>query len=251
MWNLVKNAVKFTPSGGTVTITSRDVADGRVAVSVADTGRGIEPSALGRIFNAFEQGEEATTQQYGGLGLGLTISRAIVEDHGGSLTAISAGPGQGATFTVELATVAEGLDRSAAGPDDGRAASQAPALRILVVEDDRMTARVMTRLLRDQGHRVTVATTLAEALAAAETDYDLIISDLGLPDGSGLELIQRLGPRRPPVGIALSGFGMEDDVRRSREAGFAIHLTKPIDFPKLQAAIREASAQAAAISSVS
>jgi PAS domain S-box-containing protein len=237
LWNLLKNAVKFTPAGGTITVRSRNEGD-RLILEVSDTGRGIEPDTLGRIFNAFEQAEDEVTRHFGGLGLGLAISRSIVEAHEGTLTAASAGRGHGATFTVNLATIVP-TSQSARPPIPWRRPEAGRDLRILLVEDDPMTSRIMARLLRQRGHTVTTANTLRDALAAAEDDHDLVISDLGLPDGSGLDLMRQVTARGTVPSIALTGFGMESDVRRCHEAGFTAHLTKPIDFSKLEAMIHQ------------
>jgi PAS domain S-box-containing protein len=245
-WNLIKNAVKFTAAGGTITIRTRNEGDGparegRLVVEVSDTGIGIEPEVLPKIFDPFQQGETTITRTYGGLGLGLAICRGIIEAHGGTLVVESAGKDQGATFRVAL----KALPRSVV-EDDGEPvadvrvpeATRPSSLRILVVEDDPATLRLMARLLRGLGHTVKTAGTIGAALEAGE--FDLIISDIGLPDGSGLDLMRQVGSRQGPVpAIALTGYGMEEDLRRSQEAGFTAHLTKPIDFVKLEAMIRQ------------
>jgi signal transduction histidine kinase len=230
-WNLLKNAVKFTPEGGTVTVRLRRESDSWLAIEVADTGRGIDPEALPRIFNAFEQTDPRITREFGGLGLGLAVSRAIVELHGGKLTAMSEGRGMGATFSVRLPQVIvprlEELGPEAApAPKPG---SHKP-LHLLLVEDHADTAEVMAELLRAKGHQVTVARTVSAALAEARDrkGFDVVVSDLGLPDGNGLDLMRELSGRYGLKGIALSGYGMEEDVRRSLEAGFQRHLTKPV-----------------------
>ncbi|MBW8875320.1 MAG: PAS domain S-box protein [Acidobacteria bacterium] len=253
-WNLLSNAVKFTPPGGTVTVESRiegDSAGSReLVVAVHDTGIGIEPEVLSRIFDAFEQTDRRITRRFGGLGLGLAVSRAIVELHGGRLTAASEGRGSGASFTVHLplGAVQEDLDETATWFSRPRPAAPAPAagperpLRILLVEDHEDTAEAMADLLRLMGHEVTVAGSVATALAAAGDGHgrlDLVVSDLGLPDGSGQDLMRELTRLYGLRGIALSGYGMEEDVRRSQEAGFLRHLTKPVDLQMLKAAIRQ------------
>ena len=241
-WNLIRNAVKFTPAGGTLAIRSRDAGEpgrSRVAIEFTDSGQGIEPGDLGRIFDPFQQGS-ADARRFGGLGLGLAISRGIVEAHGGTLTAESPGPGRGATFRIEidaLPTLA-GSPRRAA-PAVAAATRGVSALEILLVEDDPETLNVFAAILRGLGHRVTTAVTLADATdAALAGDFDLILSDVGLPDGSGLDLPARLKGRRPTPAIAVSGFGMKEDVARSLEAGFAAHMTKPIGYKELDATIR-------------
>ncbi len=231
-WNLIKNALKFTPTGGGITVSTRDDAEGGLIVSVADNGIGISAEALPLIFRAFEQGDVSGLHRYGGLGLGLAISHAIVEAHGGAIRAESAGVGCGATFTVSLATVA-----APAASADARSAPvpSARSLRLLVVEDHEATRTVLTRLLTRAGHAVTTAGTMQEALVSyAATPYDAVVSDLGLPDGSGLDLMREIQRIRPVPAIALSGYGMEDDVRLTREAGFFAHLVKPVNVDQLK-----------------
>jgi PAS domain S-box-containing protein len=245
-WNLLRNAAKFTPAGGRLIVRSRpegDATAGRLLVEVSDTGIGIEPDLLPVIFDAFRQGEALAMRRFGGLGLGLAISKALVEAHGGRLTASSAGTGRGATFTVELAAVAPAKAVTGSPSDRQDLAPDGRSLRILLVEDDSSTQRVLARLLRARRCAVTTAGSVAEALGASETgEFDLIVSDVGLPDGTGWDLMQQLRERGIARGIALTGFGMEEDVRRSREAGFATHLTKPIDFQKLELAIQRVAA---------
>ena len=249
VWNLIKNAVKFTPAGGSIAVRTRDEGD-RLVIEVHDSGVGIESGVLSRIFDAFEQGHTSVTRRFGGLGLGLAISRSLAEAHGGQLRAASEGANRGATFTLELPAVDAPRPIAEAGrPTVIEEASSAGSLRILLVEDNRDTLRVMARLLTRKGHRVTTADSVLDALRAAEgLEFDLLISDLGLPDGSGLDLIRQLGDVRPsPIpGIALSGYGMDDDLRRTREAGYLEHLIKPIDFSNLEAAIRRVALQSMA-----
>ena len=255
-WNLLSNAVKFTPPGGTVCVRSR-LEPGRsgareLVVEIADTGIGIEPEVLPRIFDAFEQTGRRITRQFGGLGLGLAVSRAIVDLHGGSLTAASAGRDHGSTFAVRLPLggILEEMDetgiRFSRSRQEGKPAPiPARSLRILLVEDHADTAEAMADLLRLSGHRVVIAGSVGEALAAAEAagngggGFDLVVSDLGLPDGSGQDLMRQLARRHGLKGIALSGYGMEDDVQRSLEAGFSHHLTKPVDRQALETTIRQ------------
>ncbi len=253
LWNLIKNALKFTPDGGTISIVARngrspDGLASTITVEVTDSGIGIEPDVLATIFDPFQQGESTITRRYGGLGLGLAISRGIVEAHGGTLNVESAGTGRGATFRVSLKVVAAPVEAVAAPVETLPAPPEelpkglptAPHRRILVVEDDPATLQVMERLLRKLGHEVRTAATLGAAIDVLDDGgFDLLISDIGLPDGSGLDLIRRVVAARGPVpSIALSGYGMDEDVRRSREAGFSEHMTKPIDFTKLTAIIR-------------
>ena len=195
-WNLIKNAVKFTPPGGRIDIATHDLAGDRLAIEVRDSGIGIASEALPRIFNAFEQAGPAITREFGGLGLGLAISRALIERHGGSIRAESPGPGAGATFRVELPA---SPPQSTQIPSTRRGRrSAARGVSILLVEDHPDTARAMQRLLGRRGHSVQTAATMAEALRTADcASFEVLISDIGLPDGSGLELMRRLLAARP------------------------------------------------------
>jgi signal transduction histidine kinase/CheY-like chemotaxis protein len=244
-WNLLKNAIKFTPAGGRVRIVSSNPGnadgngEGQLRVEVSDTGIGIAPDLLPRIFDAFEQGAVSITREFGGLGLGLAISKALIEAHHGQISAASDGPGAGACFAVALANVqpATLADRDAADPAHATLES---ALKILLVEDHPDTAVVMQRLLNDSGHEVQTAGSVAAALQRLEQiPVDIVISDIGLPDGSGLDLIRELCRRRPVKAIALSGYGTEEDVQRSLAAGFAAHLTKPVPMSTLRKTIAE------------
>jgi signal transduction histidine kinase/DNA-binding response OmpR family regulator len=234
-WNLIKNAVKFTPAGGRLEIRTLD-NNGQLQVQVSDTGMGIDAETLPKIFNAFEQGDR---MQLGGLGLGLAISKALVETHSGTLTAESPGKNQGATFTA-MFPVAE----HNAGAREN-AAPSVPAvrksMRILLVEDHEDTNRSLTQLLRRRGYHVQAAHSVESALeAAAQERFDVLVSDIGLPDGSGIELMQRLKNDHQVFGIALTGFGMEEDLRRSHDVGFNHHLVKPVDLNRLDALIQQA-----------
>jgi PAS domain S-box-containing protein len=252
-WNLLSNAVKFTPAGGMITVRSwREKDADRLAVEVADTGVGIAPDLLPRIFDAFEQGEPVLSGQASGLGLGLAISKAIVELHGGDLCVHSPGRNQGAVFTVRLPAGlwrTQGDLEASSQPEPPCIEDRAP-LHILLVEDHADTAEAMVALLQGLGHRITLAANVAEALAAAgdlqgrpDRELDLVVSDIGLPDGSGFDLMRELTRRYGLRGIALSGYGMEEDLRRSKEAGFERHLTKPINLESLQAVIHEVAGE--------
>jgi two-component system CheB/CheR fusion protein len=240
-WNLLKNAIKFTPHGGCVGVRCR-LVDGHVAAEVNDSGVGIEPHHLALIFNAFEQGDRAITQRFGGLGLGLAISRAIIELHGGSITARSAGRNQGATFEVRLPLV-PGPAKPIEKPMLATKATGA-AVSILLVEDHGDTARALARLLGRQGYQVQCAGDIATALISlSRGHFDLLISDMGLPDGTGIDLLRQARAAYPNLpAIALSGYGREDDVQRSRQAGFAAHLVKPATQRDLLEAISNAVA---------
>jgi CheY-like chemotaxis protein/HPt (histidine-containing phosphotransfer) domain-containing protein len=224
---LLKNAIKFTPHGGCVGIHCRRT-NGDVVIDVHDSGIGIEPESLSRIFNAFEQEEYSLARQFGGLGLGLAISKTLVEMHGGTIEAHSAGRNKGATFRIRLPLCVPARESELSKSDMSKEHVRRP-LRILLVEDHGITAMMMRKVLNAEGHAVETAGDVATALELADKNgFDLLISDLGLPDGSGHELMRELRERRHTFpGIALSGYGQEEDIRRSREVGFAAHLTKP------------------------
>lgn len=246
IWNLLKNAVKFTAAGGSITIRSGNPKPGWVRIEVTDTGMGIPLEALPKIFDAFEQGSRASL---GGLGLGLAIAKTIVDLHSGAIAAASAGPGHGSTFTLELPTLAGVEPPSASaisrpvtrsGATENASSAQPAGFRILLVDDHADTLRSMDRLLRLRGYLVCTALTVAAALdSAANQPFDLLISDVGLPDGTGMDLMRELRRVHGEAlrGIALSGYGMEEDVTRSHDAGFTEHLTKPVDIATLEAVI--------------
>jgi CheY-like chemotaxis protein len=233
--NLLRNAVRHTPPGGRVTVASANPAPETVRLSITDTGTGIAPEALGRIFGLFEQAEDEERPSPG-LGIGLAVCKGIVEGHGGRITAASEGRGRGARFEIELATVPPPARRTASAEPE-----RAPVTprRILLVEDNQDNAQAMSQFLKLRGYVITVARNVHEALRAAD-DYDLVISDIGLPDGTGHDLVRRLSRRGPVRAIALTGYGAESDVDRSVASGFERHLTKPVDPDQLIDAIEAA-----------
>jgi signal transduction histidine kinase/ActR/RegA family two-component response regulator len=235
-WNLFKNAIKFIPAGGSITVRTANPAPGQIVLTVADTGIGIDPHTLPIIFRAFEQGEKRELQPAGGLGLGLSISKAIVELHGGTIRAESGGPGLGSTFTIELATV---LPFPKTETTEPQPQSHSHPLRLLVIEDDEPTLAVLARLLRRHRHDVLTASTVKDALLLASTQsFDLVISDIGLPDGNGIDLMRQLTKDYGLRGIALSGYGMATDHAQTQQAGFLAHLVKPINFDQLHDVIQ-------------
>ncbi|HEY3662990.1 MAG TPA: ATP-binding protein [Chthoniobacterales bacterium] len=237
LWNLVKNAVKFTLPGGKIEISTRNLNPNCIEVIVSDNGVGIEAELLPRIFEAFEQGGRDVTSRFGGLGLGLAICKRVIDLHHGAIRATSDGRGRGATFTITLDAIATSLLDGPAVYLEGDLAER-NGLEILLVEDHEDTARVLRRILGKSGHEVSLANNVAEARAlAAGKNFDLVISDVGLPDGSGLELMRHLSSTYGLQGIALSGFGTDEDLAASRDAGFAEHLTKPVDWQRLKSAI--------------
>jgi PAS domain S-box-containing protein len=238
-WNLLQNAVKFTPEGGRIAVRSFNPQSNTLQVDVSDTGIGMEADQLGRIFNAFEQAEQSISRRFGGLGLGLAISRSIVEMHGGEISAVSAGAHQGSTFSVKLTTAGSSDTPAIASAAKAELSTNGAPKRILLVDDHADTSNVMKLLLERRGYEVETAFDVAGALALAHSrEYDLLISDIGLPDGSGLDLMRSIREFKALAGIALSGFGMEEDIRRSHDAGFSEHLIKPVNFQVLQEAIR-------------
>ena len=247
IWNLLRNAVKFTPPGGAIAIRTQDGPDSEpgkwLRIEVSDTGIGIEPGRLDQIFQPFDQGGLTGDHRFGGVGLGLAIARAVVNMHDGRIAAQSAGPNRGATFVVELPRAleprpgAEGIGPPSPPPPLAAGAPVRP-LRLLLVEDHPSTLRILAKLLGDDGHQVTAVSRVAEALGAAKAQrFDLVVSDLGLPDGTGDELMATLRDAHGLRGIALSGYGMEEDLARSTAAGFVIHLVKPVSSADLRRAI--------------
>jgi len=236
IWNLIKNAIKFSPEKGEITVSSQNQWRDGLTITVQDQGIGIEPEAIGRVFDPFEQGDRSFRQRHGGLGLGLAISKAIAIGHGGSLVATSEGRNRGAAFRLTMKTT-----RRAVSPEKGEAqtteADRRP-LRILLVDDHEDTCAALEKLLVRRGHRIVTAHNVESALEAARRDsFDLLISDAGLPDGTGADLMTRLRAVQPVPGVAISGFGMNGDVQKSLAAGFSTHLIKPITFEQLEEAI--------------
>ncbi len=232
IWNLVKNAIKFTSEGGVITVRTHDVSPGRVAIEVKDTGIGIERDMLDRIFQEFEQVSEPGSTM-GGLGLGLTISKRLAEAQGGSIVAQSEGKGKGSTFIVELATTNEPFAQPKTKPRE-KVQADGSKRRILLVDDHVDTSEAIRMLLERQGYEVVTAYSAAEALQIIQTTpVDLIISDIGMPDESGHEMLPKLRKFSSAPAIALSGFGSDDDIERSYAAGFVEHMTKPIKLHKL------------------
>jgi signal transduction histidine kinase/CheY-like chemotaxis protein len=245
-WNLIKNSVKFTPEKGRIVIETFNPSLDAIEIRATDTGIGIEADKMQTIFNAFEQGQSSITRRFGGLGLGLAISKAMVAAHGGMIKAESHGRDRGATFIVTLDTVAspvpassDGDKKPSRGADGKGAQAKKPERRVLVVDDHFDTCTGMKMMLERRGYRVTVAHSADQAVERTRhEEFDLVISDIGLPDRSGYELMRELSTTKGLRGIALSGFGMENDVSRARAAGFSEHLTKPINFDRLEESIQ-------------
>ena len=242
-WNLIKNSVKFTPEKGRITIETLNPTPDKIEVRIIDTGIGIEPEKIDKIFNAFEQGQADITRRFGGLGLGLAISKALIDAHGGKIRVESSGKDQGTIFSLELNTVVTpaGVDGEKqdqpARPE--RELAVARHRRVLLVDDHHDTCIGMKRMLERRGYEITVAHSADQAVEKVRTqDFDLLISDIGLPDRSGYELMREVRLNKNLPGIALSGFGTEQDVNQARAAGFSEHLTKPINFERLEKTIQ-------------
>jgi CheY-like chemotaxis protein/anti-sigma regulatory factor (Ser/Thr protein kinase) len=239
IWNLVTNGVKYTPRGGRIAVKTTSHGSDYIKVTISDNGEGIEPKDMPRLFQAFERGYEASFSHTRGLGLGLALTRSIVEAHKGTIEAISEGRGKGCTFMILLKTARPTAVVRARSLSENQTSR---SLKILLAEDNAATGDITAKVLRQKGHDVTVATCLRRALEEAGNGFDVVISDIDLGDGSGLELIRQIRARRDIPGIAISGYATEEDVRQSLQAGFTIHLAKPITFATLESAIREVTA---------
>src|SRR5205814_2126353 len=241
IWNLLKNPIKFTPEAGDITVSSDNPSETVFNVSVRDTGIGMEPEVMQRIFDPFEQGNRSFERRVGGLGLGLAISKSLAQAHGGTLTAQSEGRDRGSTFVLSMQTTspAEGLDSPARASDE----TSRQGLRILLVDDHQDTCAALEKLLVRRGHLVAATHNVRSAMeAAARNRFDLLISDIALPDGSGIDLMTQLQAISKMPGIAISGFGNNGDIEKSLEAGFCEHLIKPVKLEKLEAAMEHAVA---------
>jgi len=242
-WNLIKNSVKFTPEKGRITIATLNPVPDKIEARIIDTGIGVEHETIDKIFNAFEQGQADITRRFGGLGLGLTISKALIDAHDGKIHVQSPGKDQGSTFSVELNTVSAPVGRDGDGQDqpvDREPKQSVPThRRVLLVDDHYDTCIGMKRMLERHGYEITVAHTAEQAVEKVRAEeFDLLISDIGLPDRSGYDLMREVRLNNDLPGIALSGFGSEQDVNQAREAGFAEHLTKPVSFERLEKTIQ-------------
>ena len=237
LWNVLKNAAKFTESGGNVSIATSNDEERNIVITVVDTGIGMAPETMSRLFTPFEQGEQLISRRYGGLGLGMAISSALVELLGGSLAAFSEGLGKGSTFTITFP--AKAAEQVKPKPTELTKRVRAGAgVKILLIEDHTDTSLALTRLLKRQGYEVSTADSVASGIAAERHEkFNLLLCDIGLPDGTGFQLIEEVRKHSRTPALALSGFGMEEDVAKSRLAGFEGHLTKPVNFQKLEAAI--------------
>jgi signal transduction histidine kinase len=236
VWNLLNNAIKFTPEHGQIVVATFNRPLREFVVEVRDTGIGFEPRSMERLFDAFEQGDQSSQLRHAGLGLGLAISKAIALAHGATIKAESDGPNRGATFHLTLRTVtASEISVISDRPVDEQLRRN---LRILLVDDHIDSCDALRKLLSRRGHTVVVRHDVSSATEASKADqFDLLVSDVALPDGTGIDLMTRLRQNSSLPGIAISGFGRNDDVERSLKAGFSEHLVKPISLETLEGAI--------------
>ena len=240
VWNLLTNAIKFSPPGTAIRVSLQPQADG-IALVVADQGCGLDPEFAPFIFDRFSQADPSRSRRHSGLGLGLSIVRNLVEMHGGCVTAFSEGLGKGTTMTVALPCRATKEHPRVDSADAGR--GRLHGIHILVVDDDRETCALVRRILEQEDAAVTACTEPDRALSAVEqVAPDLIISDIGMPGQDGYEMLRRIharSDRRRIPAMALTGYDSERDRCRSFEAGFAIHLSKPIHPRRLAEAVEE------------
>jgi CheY-like chemotaxis protein/two-component sensor histidine kinase len=260
MWNLLSNALKFTPRDGMVRISAtRDNA--YVSLTVSDTGTGIRPEFLAHVFERFRQADASTTRKHGGLGLGLSIVKHLVEQHGGVVQADSEGEGRGATFTVQLPVAAGSVQlpqtarKTAPAPvpppaEEGP--SQLSGVNVLVVDDEADARELIKRILNDAGAQVHTAGTAAQALQLLLSERpQLMISDIGMPDIDGFELlalVRALGAGKGGdlPAIALTAFARSEDRTRALREGFAAHVAKPVEPAQLIATVSAITARRSA-----
>jgi len=244
-WNILKNAVKFTPPAGKITVETAVGSAGRLVIKIADTGIGMTAAELARVFSAFAQGDHADgggSHRFGGLGLGLAISKNLVEMHGGTILAQSAGRNQGSTFIIDLPLALEPNHRLGTQhrPESREMPGEAFAkTSVLLVEDHEATRAVLSQLLTARNYKVFTAGSIGSARQIArQNTFDFLISDIGLPDGDGTDLMNELHESQGLKGIAMTGYGMEKDIERGKAAGFVMHLTKPVSIQSLESALK-------------
>jgi CheY-like chemotaxis protein/two-component sensor histidine kinase len=242
VWNLLSNAIKFTPEGGLVSVRLAG-SGSQVEIVVRDSGEGISPEFVPHVFERFRQADSSTTRPHGGLGLGLAIVRHLVEAHGGTVVAESAGKGQGSSFTLRLPRHAA-ADEAASG--QAASAEAAPVrslehIRVLLVDDDPDTRGMMQTVLAQRGAQVTAASSAAEALACVDRETpDVLLSDIGMPGMDGYALIRELRERPAARGIpaaALTAYAHADDRGQAIAAGYQLHVAKPVEPAELVAVV--------------
>lgn len=237
-WNLLINAIKFTDDGGQVIVRSGNAEDASIRISIRDTGAGMGPDQLQKLFAPFDRVSPPMDSR-SGLGLGLALCKGIVSAHGGQISAASQGPGSGSTFEVELATAPPPAPVETQAPrsaeKDTPAGRAERTVRVLLIEDDPDSREMLAMFLSHYGYGVEAVSSLTAGVTRLGEPWDIILSDIGLPDGSGLEVARRAQrlSRRPRRLIALTGYGSSDDIQASRQAGFDDHVVKPVDLENL------------------
>jgi two-component system CheB/CheR fusion protein len=241
LWNLLSNAIKFTPVGGRIHVSSKH-SDSQVEIAISDNGQGIKPDFLPHVFQRFTQADSSTTRAHGGLGLGLAIARQLIELHGGSIKASSAGEGRGATFTIQLPYRAEMTDRF--GAADAEPVLPIPeGLRVLVVDDESEARELLSLMFEQRGAKVRAVASSAEALQLLKSwRPEVLIADIGMPDMDGYQLIRQIralpknNGRQIPA-VAVTAYASEGDRQRALEAGYHSHIAKPFPPERLMAAV--------------
>jgi signal transduction histidine kinase/ActR/RegA family two-component response regulator len=240
LWNLLTNAIKFTPSDGLVTVFAREVMRAgapHVEISVSDSGQGIDPKFLPFVFDRFRQADASTTRRHGGLGLGLSIVKSLVEMHQGTVEAQSPGEGQGSTFIVCLPLAHSAAPETAPKPEPQQ--TQDPSwlagLRVLIVDDEPDARTLARRVLEERGAEVVAVGSAAEALEAVDggSTVNVVVSDIGMPDHDGYDFIQRMRAMPGSAGrvpaVALTALARDEDRKRTLQAGYQVHISKPVD----------------------
>jgi two-component system CheB/CheR fusion protein len=237
VWNLLSNALKFTPSGGSIRVALQ-TENRWLRLTVADTGKGIDLSYLGKVFDMFSQEVSVERRREGGLGVGLALVRELITAHGGRVSAASPGPGKGATFTVWVPRDADGVAEPAKEPESQ---SVLNGLRVLLVDDSLDTILALGMLIRLSGAIVSTASSGAEALSVlSASPFDVLVSDVSMPDMSGLDLmraVRGLPAGRELVAVACSGFSRQLDAQRALAAGFDAQLPKPLSLGDLESTV--------------
>jgi CheY-like chemotaxis protein len=247
--NLLSNAIKFTPSAGNIELTVRNVG-ASAELSVQDSGQGIAAELLPHVFDRFRQGDDSSTRQAGGLGLGLALVREIVTLHGGVVTAASSGPGLGARFVARFPArqpwKAASLGSTAAQCETNH--DTLSGLSILVVDDEADARTVVAETLKLEGARVTVTDSVGSALSKLQESgahFDILVSDVGMPSEDGYSLVRRLRALesgRQLLAIAVTGYASKGDVEAAMDAGFDLHVPKPVDFNTFVPMVRRLAA---------
>jgi len=252
VWNLLSNAIKFTPEGGHVEVTLERV-DSHFELTVRDTGKGIAPEFLPYVFERFRQADASVTRALGGLGLGLAIARHLVELHGGTVEAESAGERKGATFRVRIPLRLANEDSSAYEAREappGKEPVPLGGLRVLVVDDEPDTCDALEAILEEAGAEVRACRSAAEALAELDSWWpDVLLSDIAMPGEDGYSLLRSVRAQearhgRAIAAVALTAYARAEDRRKALSAGFQMHVPKPVDGDDLIAVVVRARAAA-------